>query len=235
MKRIHIFLLIVTAILGFISCDIRSEYITPLNYSDTLYVYHKDTVYISNVDTLYLDCNCGGNTGGDNQNPPSEPEKPEEPEKPAVPVETRIITVDMTAENPFTEDLRGSQTAEYVEYTLVEGGYKFGFYNAYKSGSNIRLTGVANVLGYVKFPAIDGYKLTNITIKCTATNKHFTIYKGDPTTDDKQNITGFTLTNGQEYSEDVSEKTEAGVGYYMSAVHQNAQFSKLVLTYGKFE
>lgn len=221
MKRIHIFLLIVTAILGLISCDIRSEYITSLNYSDTLYVYHKDTVYI------YLDCNCGGNTGGDNQNPPSEPEKP------AVPVETRIITVDMAGENPFTEDLRGSQKAEYVEYTLVEGGYKFGFYNAYKSGLNIRLTGVANDLGYVKFPAIDGYKLTKITITCTATNKHFTIYKGDPTKDDKQYITGFTLTNGQEYSEDVSEKTEAGVGYYMSAIHQNAQFSKLVLTYKK--
>lgn len=285
MKRFHIFLLLVTAILGFISCDIRSELIGPLNYSDTLYVYHKDTVYISTVDTLYVDCNCGGNTEGDSttpdnnpdstpdtnpdsgsdttpdtnpdngsdatpddgsdngsdttpddggQNPPSEPEVPEEP---ALPVETLTITVDMTGDNPFTENLRGSQKPEYVEYTLLEGGYKFGFYNAYKSTIYIRLTGNTE-LGYVKFPAIDEFKLTNITLTSGASSgKYIRVWSEDPLTAAKE-FTGFTLlgTNdtADEQSFDVKD-TEIGVGYYISAISKNAQFSKLVLTYGKFE
>ena len=268
MKRFHIFLLLVTAILGFISCDIRSELIGPLNYSDTLYVYHKDTVYISTVDTLYVDCNCGGNTEGDSttpdnnpdstpdtnpdsgtettpddggtettpddggQNPPSEPEMPEEP---AVPVETLTITVDMTGENPFTENLRGSQTPEYKEYTLVEGGYKFGFYNAFKSGTHIRLTDQEKVLGYVKFPAIKDFKLTNITLSTEATkSKYIRVWSEDPLTAAKE-FTAFTLgVNAIDQSQDL-ENTEEGVGYYISAISKNAQFNKLVLTYGKFE
>ena len=263
MKRFHIFLLLVTAILGFISCDIRSELIGPLNYSDTLYVYHKDTVYISTVDTLYVDCNCGGNTEGDSttpdnnpdstpdtnpddsgsettpddggQNPPSEPEMPEEP---AVPVETLTITVDMTGENPFTENLRGSQTPEYKEYTLVEGGYKFGFYNAYKSGVNIRLTGVADDLGYLKFPTIKEYRLINITLTSGASaGKYIKVWSEDPLTAAKQ-FHGFTLLGTNDTADEQSfdiEKTEDGVGYYISATSKNTQFSKLVLTYGKFE
>ena len=270
MKRFHIFLLLVTAILGFISCDIRSELIGPLNYSDTLYVYHKDTVYISTVDTLYVDCNCGGNTEGDSttpdnnpdstpdtnpdsgsettpddggsettpddggQNPPSEPEMPEEP---AVPVETLTITVDMTGENPFTENLRGSQTPEYKEYTLVEGGYKFGFYNAYKSTTNIRLTGNTE-MGYLKFPAIDGFKLTNITLKSGAsTGKYIRVWSEDPLTAAKE-FTGFTLQGTNDTTEEQSfdmKDTQVGVAYYISATSKNTQFSKLVLTYGKFE
>ena len=270
MKRLRILILLVTAIVGFISCDIRSELIGPLNYSDTLYVYHKDTVYISTVDTLYVDCNCGGNTEGDSttpdnnpdstpdtnpdsgsettpddsgsettpddggQNPPSEPEMPEEP---AVPVETLTITVDMTGENPFTENLRGSQKAEYVEYTLTEGGYKFGFYNAYKSTTYIRLTGNTE-MGYLKFPAIDGFKLTNITLKSGASaGKYIRVWSEDPLKAAKE-FTGFTLlgTNdtADEQSFDVKD-TEIGVGYYISAISKNTQFSKLVLTYGKFE
>lgn len=235
MKRFHIFLLIVTAILGFISCDIRSELIGPLNYADTLYVYHKDTIYISTVDTLYLDCNCGGNSDttpdDSGQNPPSEPEKP------AVLVDTRTITVDMTGENPFKEDLRGSQKAEYVEYTLTEGGYKFGFYNAFKSSTNIRLTGNTE-MGYLKFPAIDGFKLTNITLKSGAsTGKYIRVWSEDPLKAAKE-FTGFTLQGTEDTTEEQSfdmKDTQVGVAYYISATSKNTQFSKLVLTYGKFE
>ncbi len=235
MKRFYIFLLIVTAILGFISCDIRSELIGPLNYADTLYVYHKDTIYISTVDTLYLDCNCGGNSDttpdDSGQNPPSEPEKP------AVLVDTRTITVDMTGENPFKEDLRGSQKAEYVEYTLTEGGYKFGFYNAFKSSTNIRLTGNTE-MGYLKFPAIDGFKLTNITLKSGAsTGKYIRVWSEDPLKAAKE-FTGFTLQGTEDTTEEQSfdmKDTQVGVAYYISATSKNTQFSKLVLTYGKFE
>ena len=151
-----------------------------------------------------------------------------------VPVETLTITVDMTGENPFTENLRGSQKPEYVEYTLLEGGYKFGFYNAYKSGTHIRLTGEEGVLGYVKFPIISDFKLTNITLSTGATkSKYIRVWSGDPLTAAKE-FTGFTLeANAIDQSQDL-ENTEAGVGYYISAISKNAQFSKLVLTYVKY-
>ena len=152
------------------------------------------------------------------------------------PTETRVITVDMTGENPFTENLRGSQKAEYVEYTLTEGGYKFGFYNAYKSGVNIRLTGDTS-MGYLKFPAIDGFKLTNITLKSGASaGKYIRVWSEDPLTAAKE-FTGFTLQGTNDTTEEQSfdmKDTQVGVAYYISATSKNSQFSKLVLTYVKY-
>ena len=152
------------------------------------------------------------------------------------PTETRVITVDMTGANPFTENLRGSQTPEYKEYTLLEGGYKFGFYNAYKSTTNIRLTGNTE-MGYLKFPAIDGFKLTNITLKSGAsTGKYIRVWSEDPLKAAKE-FTGFTLQGTNDITEEQSfdmKDTQVGVAYYISATTKNTQFNKLVLTYVKY-
>ena len=281
MKRFHIFLLLVTAILGFISCDIRSELIGPLNYSDTLYVYHKDTVYISTVDTLYVDCNCGGNTEGDSttpdnnpdstpdtnpdsgsettpddggQNPPSEPSdpvEPEEPEQPAVPIETIIITVDFDENNqnqPFTTNLPGSKkvTTEWESYTLKGTEYTFSFYaptegkgycrQAIKEKEVIvdyalRLEGV-----YMQMPAIEGFTLTNaeITGGNSSGNKAYNFYLSVPKQSEEKPL--WTLQVNTTNTKSVSlTGAQSGVGYMMKGDDANAQFSKLVLIYGKFE
>lgn len=152
--------------------------------------------------------------------------KPEQPSQPIT------LTVDVTK---FAEELRESQTPEYVEYTLTEGGYKFGFYNAYKNGTTIRLT-KSTALGYVKFPAIDGYKLTNITLKSGAgSDKYIRLWSEDPLTAAKE-LGGFTLEGTDKTTDEQSfdiKDPQVGVAYYISSVATNTQFSKLVLTYEK--
>lgn len=249
MKKFHILLLIVTAVLGFMSCDIRSELVDPLGYTDTLYIYHKDTVYISSTDTLYTGCNCDGNTGngdsntgaGENQDGPTTPVIP-------TPIDTKTITIEFTEQNanqPFAPNLPGSEkvTKEWVPYTLKETDYNFEFY-APVDGKGYGRFGVSNTYAiriegaYMKLPSIADYQLHKLEVTGgnTSGNKTYMVYDKVPEAAkepprDSLVVNGFS-TKSLVFSD---KATSVGVSYLLSGSGSNAQFQKLVLTYGKFE
>ena len=254
MKKFHILLLIVTAISGFISCDIRSELVDPLGYSDTLYVYHKDTVYISSTDTLYAGCNCdgtgngGSDTGsGENQDSPATPVIP-------TPVETKTIIVEFTEQNeyqPFMSNLPGSEKLadKWSPYTLKETDYNFEFYapvegKGYgrfavtKSGTEEPCYALRVEGAYMKLPSIADYQLHKVEVTGgnTSGNKTYRIYDKVSETPKEAPRDSLIVNGLGTKSLLFSDKaTSVGVSYIISGFGSNAQFQKLVLTYGKFE
>ena len=152
-----------------------------------------------------------------------------------------VLTVDMTPKeegavyfNPFEETLKTSAQDAELTYTLKGTEYTFVLYRAYRNNGNLRITGVG--LGYIKFPEIADFKLSNINITGSngANAKDYYICTSLPTLNESSKLADydqtFELTNNDPTDVTISD-SEAGVGYYLASIARNAQFTKLVLTY----
>lgn len=152
-----------------------------------------------------------------------------------------VLTVDMTPKeaeavyfNPFEEALKTSAQDEELTYTLKGTEYTFVLYRAYRNTGNLRITGGG--LGYIKFPEIADFKLSNINIMGSngANAKDYYICTSKPTLNESNELADydqtFRLTNNDPTDVTISD-SEAGVGYYLASIAKNAQFTKLVLTY----
>lgn len=152
-----------------------------------------------------------------------------------------VLTVDMTPKeegaayfNPFEETLKTSAQDAELTYTLKDTEYTFVLYRAYRNSGNLRITGGG--LGYIKFPEIADFKLSNINITGSngANAKDYYICTSLPTLNESDKLADydqtFKLTNNDPTDVTISD-SEAGVGYYLASIVRNAQFTKLVLTY----
>lgn len=172
--------------------------------------------------------------------PGSEEDDPVTPE----PAESLTISIDFSS-TEFTPAMpssanKTSQTyafeSEGITYNIEIGSPKQGYF---KSSNYLRLVHSVSVewgsdAGYIKLPAVDGFALTGfeITKAHGSGTKNYKVFATSDFSGDSLTSFGLSSTAGPT-NIDLSGKTSAGVGYYLATITNNAQFSKLVLTYTK--
>ena len=169
-----------------------------------------------------------------------EPDAGEDPVEPT-PTETKTITLDF-ASWPFTPVLGTSttkiKTKDTYTLTVENESYEFEVYEPvygyYYTGSALRFQNADNSDGdggYIKFPAIEGMRLSELTVAITnGANKSFSVSTDGS---NKGDVLGKkTVTKGSSATWSISN-TEPNTSYYLNSVGSKTQIGKLILTYTK--
>lgn len=234
MKLKIVFAVLVTMLLGLLSCEKPSEFTDRESYQvDTLYIYQKDTVcmsnvdtvYVSNVDTLYVACDC---EGGAPTLPPAS--------------NTLTLTIDCAAGQPFTEDISTTDTEEAKTWYLSQDGVEYPFHisgtKGYKFANNsIRLNEGGAGATAILLPAIQEMKLVsvyvNVTNSASDSGKEIMI-SAEQSNKIYIDTFAFAKTDADVKEHTFSlTATEAGKSYYVVAKQGKTQIGKLAVIYEK--
>ena len=242
MKRYHLSIIFLAVLTAMLSCEKRSELIAP-HYPDvdTVYVFYKDTIYhkdtVFHKDTVVMACGCQDCASGT----PVNPDAPK--------VETMSITVDFSV-MPFSSDFPTKAEKSKKTYVLPDTEYSFTFYSPalgfYFTGTALRLVGKivdGDPLspGYILLPAVADHKLTMVSITgANATGeKSYVIYDKDPIDEavvDEASLGSVKVPKADTVSL-ILKDPSVDKAYYLTVPgtksDNNAQISKLVLTYTK--
>lgn len=130
---------------------------------------------------------------------------------------------------PFTSGFLNSGNAQY-DYVLTGTPYVFGLKGDYLVVRNGDIRFNASNAAYVKFPAVEGYRLAYVEITAAATNKNFSVAQ----TPDGSVIVGArkTLAKDAKGSWELNE-TEYNTSYYLIISSGSSRLSDWVLLYVK--
>lgn len=130
---------------------------------------------------------------------------------------------------PFTSGFLNSGNAQY-DYVLTGTPYVFGLKGDYLVVRNGDIRFNASNAAYVKFPAVEGYRLAYVEITTAATNKNFSVAQ----TPDGSVIVGArkTLAKDAKGSWELNE-TEYNTSYYLIISSGSSRLSDWVLLYVK--
>ena len=130
---------------------------------------------------------------------------------------------------PFTSGFLNSGNAQY-DYVLTGTPYVFGLKGDYLVVRNGDIRFNASNAAYVKFPAVEGYRLAYVEITAAATNKNFSVAQNP----DGSILVGArkTLAKDAKGSWEFNE-TEFNTAYYLIISSGSSRLSEWVLLYVK--